>query len=629
MKAGPILVIPAFEIGRGGGHLIRSLTLVRDLRFLDREAYLYLPDIPGERVDPDYRWDITDFVASFDSAWMIDTRQRPEEKKWDLIIVDRFKVSPEEFRLWSAWGPLMGLDEGGPRRDDFDFLLDLLPGPPGYSPPNITSPDLLPLPKNRRSSFFTPPYAGQGSVPEDTPAPFKVLISFGAEDPAGLSLSAAQALVNPRVELTLLLGGLNTKTADPQVPAEYMGIRVLKKTGELREKLAGYELLVTHFGLTAFEALHARVPVLLVAPGPYHEKLGRRGGFVSAGIGKKGIKQLARFVYKKNRLDPPKIYKIAAASEKIARRYNLDGGQRQNLSSFLRDVTPMLPSVCPVCGGGGCRDHRVLARFPRRTYRSCPRCGMVYMLRLSKPSIKYETDYFFGEYKQQYGKTYLEDFSNLVRMGKIRLRRIQSLLSRPEEKMLLDLGCAYGPFLTAARDGGFSPVGMDPAEDAIRYVRDELGFSAFQGLFPELPPEFQNHSFDVITLWYVIEHFEDPRRALREINCLLKPGGVLAFATPSFGGISGLKSRKKFLEKSPSDHWTLWQPCRCGKILDSFGFKVKKILITGHHPERFPLVGPFLTKKTGWAYCFFYWISVVFGLGDTFEVYAVKKAEGE
>jgi 2-polyprenyl-3-methyl-5-hydroxy-6-metoxy-1,4-benzoquinol methylase len=249
------------------------------------------------------------------------------------------------------------------------------------------------------------------------------------------------------------------------------------------------------------------------------------------------------------------------------------------------------------------------------------------MLRLSKPPIKYETDYFFAEYKQQYGKTYLEDFSNLVRMGKTRLRWIQALLTQREERRLLDLGCAYGPFLAAARDGGFSPVGMDPAEDAVRYVREELGIPAFQGLFPESPPEFRDHSFAIITLWYVIEHFEDPRRALREINRLLKPGGVMAFATPSFGGISCLKSQRRFLEKSPSDHWTLWHPRTCGKILGSFGFKVKKIRITGHHPERFPLVGPFLTKKTGGAYRFFYGISMIFGLGDTFEVYAIKTTE--
>jgi SAM-dependent methyltransferase len=621
MTARPVLVLPAFEKGRGGGHLVRSLVLVRELRSLGREACLYPPGVFGE--------DTADVTGSFDPAWILKAGQKPEEKKWGSIVVDRFKTSPEEIRIWSGWGPLIGIDEGGPRRDRFDFLIDLLPGPPGISPPNMTSPELLPLPQNRRPSFFIPPGEEPASAETRSPTPFKILVSFGAEDPAGLSLAAAQALVNPGVEVTLVRGGLN-KNAALQIQAERFGIRVLKNVGELREKLAEYGLLVTHFGLTAFEALHARVPVLLVSPGPYHEKMGRWGGFISAGTGRKGTNRLPGFLYKKNSIDLQKLRALALASEKTAGTHHLEEEPPWNLASLLRDFTPILPSACPACGSGDRLKHQVLARFPRRTYRICPRCGMVYMLRLSKPSIKYETGYFFETYQRQYGRTYLEDFPNLIKTGKNRLRRIRSFLSASGEGMprLLDLGCAYGPFLIAARDGGFSPAGMDPAEEAIRYVREQLGFSACSGFFPEASRELRDHSFEVITLWYVIEHFEDPRRALTEINRLLKPGGVMAFATPSFGGISRLKSRKGFLEKSPSDHWTLWSPRRCGKILGFLGFTVKKILITGHHPERFPLVGPFLTKKAGPVYRFFYWFSVIFGLGDTFEVYAVKKPEG-
>jgi SAM-dependent methyltransferase len=132
-----------------------------------------------------------------------------------------------------------------------------------------------------------------------------------------------------------------------------------------------------------------------------------------------------------------------------------------------------------------------------------------------------------------------------------------------------------------------------------------------------------------VSLWYVIEHFEDPRRALEEIHRLLKPGGVLAFSTPSFSGISRRKSRRAFLEQSPPDHWTLWSPGDCRKILDTFGFTLKKIVSTGHHPERFPLLGSRAKNKAGAVYRLLAGISRVFRLGDTFEVYGVKKIGGE
>jgi SAM-dependent methyltransferase len=115
---------------------------------------------------------------------------------------------------------------------------------------------------------------------------------------------------------------------------------------------------------------------------------------------------------------------------------------------------------------------------------------------------------------------------------------------------------------------------------------------------------------------------------LREINRLLKPGGVLAFSTPSFSGISCRSSLRTFLEKSPGDHYTLWSPGICGKLLARYGFELKRIVVTGHHPERFPLAGWFIKKKApGFLYGLLLWISRLVGLGDIFEAYAVKRED--
>jgi 2-polyprenyl-3-methyl-5-hydroxy-6-metoxy-1,4-benzoquinol methylase len=248
---------------------------------------------------------------------------------------------------------------------------------------------------------------------------------------------------------------------------------------------------------------------------------------------------------------------------------------------------------------------------------------MIYMRCASPPAIEYETGYFFEFYKSQYGKTYLEDFPNLVRAGKKRLTVIKRLLKGGCGR-LLDIGCAYGPFLSAARDKGFSVQGIDPAGDAVRYVREELGIPAHESVFPDISLELPEHagSFDVITLWYVIEHFEDLRWVLVEINRLLTMRGVLAFSTPSFSGISGKKSPAAFLEKSPPDHRTIWRPHLCKRLLARYGFRLKKIRVTGHHPERVPL-GSRLTQG-GLLWNLLLYISHIFRLGDTFECYVMK-----
>jgi 2-polyprenyl-3-methyl-5-hydroxy-6-metoxy-1,4-benzoquinol methylase len=424
-----------------------------------------------------------------------------------------------------------------------------------------------------------------------------------------------------------------------EVPPVQGNLRFLEAVPDLKEKLSSYDLVITHFGLTAFEALHAGTPVLLLSPTRYHEKLARHAGFVSAGIRQRGVRRLKGYV---RRLQSgrtggvcpcPELEVLAARSFAVAEKYGLDKAASLSPGGLFAGFSPRLSLVCPVCGEKRRQAHPVLARFPERTYRRCPRCGMVYMLRLTGPSVEYGEDYFFALYRRQYGKTYLEDFPNLKLSGKIRLHRIRRLLSsssymeKNRNVRLLDIGCAYGPFLVAAAEGGFSPLGIDPSESAVRYVRDRLKIPAVTGFFPDSScREFQGKDlFDVITLWYVIEHFEDPAAVLREISWLLKPGGVLAFSTPSISGISSRKSLKGFLEKSPEDHFTVWDPRRIGKALGYYGFTVEKTVITGHHPERFPLIGKLFGEKRGLAYRIAGGISRFLGLGDTFEVYAVKK----
>jgi ubiquinone/menaquinone biosynthesis C-methylase UbiE len=126
-------------------------------------------------------------------------------------------------------------------------------------------------------------------------------------------------------------------------------------------------------------------------------------------------------------------------------------------------------------------------------------------------------------------------------------------------------------------------------------------------------------------MWYVIEHFTNCKEVLNEVKTLLKPGGIFAFSTPSFTGISGKTSLNRFLSASPADHYTVWSPKMCKKALSIAGFKVKKIAVIGHHPERFPILGKFANNKKSPAYHILLVISRLFGLGDTFEVYAKLK----
>ena len=249
---------------------------------------------------------------------------------------------------------------------------------------------------------------------------------------------------------------------------------------------------------------------------------------------------------------------------------------------------------------------------------------MLFMQHYGGEVTHYDEDYFFRDYERQYGKTYLEDFEHIRKLAAPRLARIRRYLTPHRDDStgaprLVDLGCAYGPFLAAAKAEGYRALGVDVAEGAVRHVRDKLGIEAHVASLESDDIASLIGTVDVATMWFVIEHFRHLTPILDSVRRMLRPGGIFAFSTPNAAGVSARRDFRDFCRRSPEDHFTLWEPRRCSSILKRFGFRVKEIRITGHHPERFSFV-----HRGGFAYALADRLSRIAGLGDTFEVYAER-----
>jgi len=621
MNPTSILIVPCTEEGRGGGHLNRCISLTNDLRSLGRETYLCLQNKTEK---------ITNLLhlKKFNTSWIVNKNQI--NRPFGLVILDRYKTPHDELLRFKKLAPVIGIDEGGCYRSYFDFLIDILI-PENFIKPkaNITSCGLLDLSKTKKSE--------QSAKDSEK---LKILISFGQEDSAGLGFSAINKLAKMNLtnaEITLLKGGLN-KSKSP-IP-DY--VKVMDSIPNLREHLCEYDIVITHYGITAYEALYAGTQVFLDHPTLYHKRIAKAAGFMDIkkinlylNMSTNNFSQRTRstqsLTEEKEIFEPKPHIPSCPSCSPCEKNNNI------SLANLINSFSVQVNNSCPVCGKKSIKYS--VARFPDRTYRRCSKCGAIYMDRTCPAPIEYEKEYFFESYKKQYGKTYLEDFPNLVEMAKRRLKVISQISSRRGAEstetqrkkegyyppIVLDIGCAYGAFLVASKEEGYLPFGIDPAQDAVRYVQETLSIPAVQGFFPDYPLSTPNSQlYDVVTLWYVIEHFTDCAPVLAEIKKLLKPGGILAFSTPSYSGVSGRKSLYNFLENSPADHFTIWSPAMCKKALALAGFKVKKIVMTGCHPERFPFLGKFAKNKESAVYRLLIAISKIFGLGDTFEVYAKR-----
>lgn len=93
---------------------------------------------------------------------------------------------------------------------------------------------------------------------------------------------------------------------------------------------------------------------------------------------------------------------------------------------------------------------------------------------------------------------------------------------------LLDVGCYTGFFLECARERGWRVAGVEPSRWAAEYARAELGFDVFNGPVERYQTE---RTFDVVTMWDVLEHVPNPVEVLAILRRLVRPGGMLVFAT--------------------------------------------------------------------------------------------------
>jgi 2-polyprenyl-3-methyl-5-hydroxy-6-metoxy-1,4-benzoquinol methylase/spore coat polysaccharide biosynthesis predicted glycosyltransferase SpsG len=584
------------------------MTLVSDLRALGRETWLFLPTHSGSA-------DNLFSSMSFNPQWRITDDDLPRicANKVECIVLDRFQTPAEEFSKWKEIAPVIAIDEGGLCRDRADFLFDILiPQKLGCPPANIADPFLLKFPM--KPALLKKPADGL----------IKILVSFGQEDSAGLGLAVTRSLSKisnaSGFSITYLKGGLGNNEKLAPLP----NVRGMQNIPSLAEHLGEYDIVITHYGITAYEALYAGTQVILVPPTAYHEKLAKAAGFLSVRNDPCLQRRLLKIINKMTMLLYADGSAISIENGSFAIEFlpipNKKNHEGANLATLINSFSPQTNRRCPVCGGKACENS--VCRFSGRTYRLCPQCGVIYADR-TRPPPENDSSYFFESYKRQYGKTYLEDFTAIKASGKRRLKEIKSLLSAQKDRSLFDIGCAYGPFLAAAREEGFSPTGMDASGATVLYMRKDLDIPAVHGLFPQdIAGDTQ---YDVVSLWYVIEHFPDCKMALAAIRNILKPGGVLAFSTPSYSGISGRSSLKRFLKSSPEDHLTIWSPAASKKALDLAGFTVKKTVISGHHPERFPLFGRFAKTRKSPLYWPLLAISKIAKLGDTFEAYAQEK----
>lgn len=245
----------------------------------------------------------------------------------------------------------------------------------------------------------------------------------------------------------------------------------------------------------------------------------------------------------------------------------------------MSELTPAIQPRCPICGALDAQQ--VLDRGPYRVVR-CQRCQLQYAHPMPTPDdlAAYYQDLAYFEGSATEGYADYAGMEQVLRpLAERRLRQIETRTDGPGR--VLDLGCAGGFFLDQARRRGWQIAGVElsqpMAERAVALLQIPIATNLAELTDP-------HGTFDVITLWEVIEHLPDPLAVLAQLRFWLKPGGWLALSTPNTGHWQALAAPDQWTSYRPPAHVLYLAEPTLRSLLAQAGFTAVQIWRSGPRP---------------------------------------------
>jgi 2-polyprenyl-3-methyl-5-hydroxy-6-metoxy-1,4-benzoquinol methylase len=224
--------------------------------------------------------------------------------------------------------------------------------------------------------------------------------------------------------------------------------------------------------------------------------------------------------------------------------------------------------LCLICGSD---KNKTVFNEEGIDVKKCLDCGHIF-------STYVQVDFYNGYYPDN-----LDSINHGWWQGAHQLmyRKFWNRLMKKNSGSLLDVGCGLGYFLKEIseldKNKKWLLFGAETSVSAFNFANNNLGLNnIFLGPVENAP--YQEKYFDVVTLWDLLEHLENPRRSLKKINDILKDNGNLFISTPNIN-IQLFKARlKKFLNIGTDhglevrDHLHNYSPRSLSRLLKESGF---------------------------------------------------------
>lgn len=201
----------------------------------------------------------------------------------------------------------------------------------------------------------------------------------------------------------------------------------------------------------------------------------------------------------------------------------------------------------------------------------CEVCGHFYLNFVEKGQV----DDFFEDGKYELLDTRKSIFDSIKHQDAKRVFKALKRLRKFQGK-ILDFGCGKGLFLSFLNQQKWDGLGVETATARANFGRKQYGVKILSEFYDG--GKIEKGDFDVITLFHVLEHLDEPKvllRTLTENN--LKENGVLAIEVPLFNSWQSRIAGRNWIQLDPPLHISHFTKRTLKNLLSDIGFKSKRI----------------------------------------------------
>ena len=233
---------------------------------------------------------------------------------------------------------------------------------------------------------------------------------------------------------------------------------------------------------------------------------------------------------------------------------------------------------CALCSGKGGdallqRDGHTLVR--------CWECGHVFFWPL--PTQEELNEFYASEegylpHVRWVWEDQQRRWETVVESKRHYIRQATAHVLKEAPRRSLEVGCAHGAGLVAAKEEGWEPYGVEVSEESAKVARERFGFPVFTGTLQQAG--YPEGHFGLALMLMTLEHFLDPLAALREVRRVLAAGGALLVTTLNIESTMARRLKDRWEWIAYPNHLHYFAPATIARAFERAGLETAQVSTT-------------------------------------------------